>query len=363
MRQTRIGLFTVTVLLISIGLLMVYSASSIYAHETWNDSFYYLKRYIIYGVIGTILAGLAMSMDYHKLKSYSKVLLIISTILLVLVLIPGIGKEIGGSRRWFRLWIMSFQPSEFAKLSLIIYLADVLSRKQPKIKSFFHGFLPPLFILGVNVGLVLMQPDLGTAVATGCIAFIMFLVAGIRLVHIVPIILSSVPVLCALIFNVAYRRRRILAFLNPWDDPQGVGFQIIQSFLALGSGGLLGVGLGQSKQKLFYLPESHTDFIFSIIGEELGLAGTLSVVLLFCLLIFYGTKIAIKSTEFFGHLLAIGLVSMIAIEAVINIAVVTGSIPTKGLPLPFISYGGSALVCNMVSVGLLLNIGKHRFRQ
>ncbi len=362
MRETRIGLFVVTLLLISTGILMVYSASSIYAHEKWHDSFYYLKRDIIYGVIGAILAGLVMSMDYYKLKTYSKILVFISTILLILVLIPGIGKEVGGARRWFKFWIMSFQPSEFAKLSLIIYMADVLSRKQPKIKSFFHGFLPPMFILGISLGLVLMQPDLGTAVAMGVIAFIMFLVAGIRLVHLVPAILSSIPVLYALVFNVTYRRRRILAFMNPWNDPQGVGFQIIQSFLALGSGGLLGVGLGQSRQKLFYLPESHTDFIFSIIGEELGLAGTLSVILLFFIFIIYGTKIAVKATEIFGHLLAVGLVSMIAIEAIINIAVVTGSVPTKGLPMPFISYGGSALICNMVAVGLLLNIGKHRFR-
>jgi cell division protein FtsW len=205
----------------------------------------------------------------------------------------------------------------------------------------------------------LLEPDLGTSVAISIVAVIMLFVAGMKLAHLIPMIVGSVPVLLVLVFLKAYRKRRILAFIDPWSDPQGVGFQIIQSFIALGSGGLLGVGLGQSRQKLLYLPGCHTDFIFSIIGEELGLVGAGAVIILFVLFIWIGFRIALRARDLFGHLAALGIVSMIALEAIINIAVATGSMPTKGLPLPFISYGGSSLIFDMIGVALLLNIAKY----
>ena len=360
MRQTRINLVIITCILIAIGIVMIYSASAIYAFERMKDSTHYLKRHLLYLVLGVLVTLTAMRIDYTKLRKYIKPSLLISIVLLILVLIPGISREIGGARRWFRFIGTGFQPSEFAKLALILYMADILDRKQSVIRSFRYGFLPPMIVLGLLIGLVLLQPDLGTAASFVLVSFIMLFVAEVNLIYIVPFTLAAIPALYFLIFKVSYRRRRIVAFLDPWADPKGAGFQIIQSFVALGSGGLLGVGLGQSRQKLFYLPESHTDFIFSIIGEELGLLGTVAVVVLFILFIWQGMRIAVKAKDLFGQLLALGIVSMIFLEVAINIGVATGTIPTKGLPLPFISYGGSNLIFNMVGVGLLLNIAKER---
>lgn len=359
MRKLRTQLFVVTVILIALGIVMIYSASAIYAYEYLKDSAYFLKRHLIYLLLGVIASLWIMSVDYYTIKKYIKPVLIISFLLLMLVLIPGIGREIGGARRWFRFSIFSFQPSQVAKLVLILYIADVLSRKKMEIRSFFHGFMPPMIMLGLSVGLILLQPDLGTAVSIAVVTYIMLFVAGIRLFHLVPLLISSLPALGVTILMKPYRIKRFLAFFNPWQDPQGIGFQIIQSYIALGSGGFFGVGLGQSRQKLFYLPGAHTDFIFSIIGEELGLIGTASIVILFIIFIWLGFKVAKRSREMFGHLAALGIVLMIGLEAMINIGVATGSMPTKGLPLPFISYGGSSLIFNMMGVALLLNIAKY----
>ncbi len=362
MRRTRLLLFSITLVLICVGIVMIYSASAAYGLERYRDSSFFLKRHLVYLVLGFAISLVIMSVDYRVIQKHSKALLAVSFLLLVLVLVPYIGKEIGGAKRWFRLGMLSFQPSEFAKFSIIIYMADALSRRQQKLKSFLYGFIPPMFILGCCVGLILLQPDLGTAFAVTFVVFVMFFVAGMKLIYIVPMIISSLPVLYALIFNVAYRRKRILAFLNPWEDPKGIGFQIIQSFIALGSGGLFGVGLGKSRQKLLYLPAAHTDFIFSIIGEELGFIGTVFVLGLFILFILCSAKIILNSPDQFGQLLGLGIISMIALEALINIGVATGSIPTKGLPLPFISYGGSSLIFNLASVSLLLNISRYRLK-
>ncbi len=359
MRQTRIHLFMVTVILLAIGVVMVYSSSAVNALETFKDSAYYLKRHLVYMFLGILGALWIMSIDYEIIKKYIKPALIISFFLLVLVLIPGISREIAGARRWFRFSLLSFQPSQVAKLVLILYFADVLSRKQSEIKSFTHGFMPPMIMLGISVGLILLEPDLGTAVCISLVSFIMLFVAGIRLAHLLPILVSSLPALAVIILTKPYRMKRIFAFIDPWQDPQGIGFQIIQSYIALGSGGPFGVGLGQSRQKLFYLPGCHTDFIFSIIGEELGLVGAAAVIILFAIFIWLGIKIALRSRDMFGHLAALGIVSMIVLEAVINIGVATGSLPTKGLSLPFISYGGSSLVVDMMAVALLLNIAKY----
>lgn len=358
MRGTRTSLFLIVMVLIAIGIVMIYSTSAIYANEKMDDSLYFLKRHLIYLAAGVFMMFLAMAVDIHTLRRFAKPIMAFSVILLVLVLIPHIGRETAGARRWFKIGPVNFQPSEFAKIATLIYLADLLARKEKVIRSFLHGYMPPVLVLGFVLGLVLLEPDLGTAIAISVIGMLMLFVSGIRPLYIFSSILASIPALYVLLFRVPYRRKRMMIFLNPWSDRRGAGFQIIQSFIALGSGGLLGVGLGQSRQKLFYLPASHTDFIFSIIGEELGFLGAASVVILFILFTWEGMKITFAAVGQFEKLLSMALVCLIALEAIINIGVTAGVLPTKGLPLPFISYGGTSLMFHMTAVGLLLNIAK-----
>jgi cell division protein FtsW len=340
------------------GIVMIYSASSIYALEKYKDSAFFLKRHLSFVLIGAGLTFLVMSVDYKKFKKYARTLLLIALFLLVLVLIPGIGREVAGARRWFRFKFISFQPAEFAGIAMIVYVADFISRKINDIKTIRRGLLPIMSVLGLISLLILLQPDLGTALAIGAVVFIMLFVGGLKLSYLLSIILGLLPFLYILIFRVAYRRMRIMAFLNPWADPKGSGFQIIQSQIALGSGGIFGTGLGHSRQKLFYLPAAHTDFIFSIIGEELGLVGTIAVILLFMIFMRLGLKIIRNSQDRFGYFLSLGLVSLLSLKAIINIGVSCGILPTKGLPLPFISYGGSSFIFDLISVGMLLNISR-----
>lgn len=358
MRSTRFSLFIIVMILIAIGIIMIYSTSAIYANEKMHDSLYFLKRHLVYFVAGIFMMFLAMAVDIQTLRRLSKPIMAFSIILLILVLIPHIGRETAGARRWFKIGPLNFQPSEFAKIAILIYLADLLARKEKVIKSFLYGYLPPILVLGFVLGLVLLEPDLGTAIAISCIGMLMLFVSGVRPLYILASFLASIPALYILLFRVPYRRKRMMIFLNPWSDRRGAGFQIIQSFIALGSGGLLGVGLGQSRQKLFYLPASHTDFIFSIIGEELGFIGAASVVILFILFVWEGMKITFSAGGQFEKLLSMALVCLIALEAIINIGVTAGVLPTKGLPLPFISYGGTSLMFHLTAVGLLLNIAK-----
>jgi len=358
-RNIRINLFITTVILICIGIVMIYSASSIYAWERYKDGFFFLKRHFSFLIIGIFLAFLVMCFDYRKFAHFSRPALIIAIFLLLLVLIPGIGREVSGARRWFRFKFISFQPSEFANLAIIVYAADFISRKGDLIKTLWKGFLPPLSVLGFVVVLILAQPDLGTSLAMGLVVFIMLFVAGARWRHLLSVILLALPVLYILIFSVPYRRMRIMAFLNPWLDPKGSGFQIIQSQIAIGSGGIFGLGLGHSKQKLFYLPAAHTDFIFSIIAEELGLLVTMGVIVLFLIFIHQGLKVIKNAPDKFGYFLSLGLILMISFKAIVNIGVSCGLLPTKGLPLPFISYGGSSLIFDLVSVAILMNIARN----
>lgn len=357
-RNIRLNLFIVTTILICIGIIMIYSTSSIYAWERYKDVFFFLKRHISFVFIGALLTFMIMGIDYRKLKKYARPMLLISIFLLVLVLIPGLGREVSGARRWFRFKFISFQPSEFTNIAMVIYIADFIARKENLIRSFWRGFLPAISALGLTLLLILVQPDLGTTMALAIVVVIMLFVAGVRLSYLLSVVLVSLPFLYILIFNVPYRKARIMAFINPWLDPKGSGFQIIQSQIALGSGGIFGVGLGQSKQKLFYLPAAHTDFIFSIIGEELGLLGALGIVILFMIFIRQGFKIIKNAPDRFSYFLALGLVLMISLKVIINIGVSCGIFPTKGLPLPFISYGGSSFIFDMLSVGLLLNIAR-----
>lgn len=358
MRKTRLIIASTTFILIFIGIVMIYSSSCIYAREIFKDGMFFLRRHLIFVLIGILLSLLVMSFDYRELKKWAKPILVFSYFLLALVLIPGIGTQIAGARRWFRFGIFSFQPSELANIALIIYIADFVSRKKNLIKDFFTGFLPPLIVLAIGVLLVLAEPDLGNAFLLSLAILLILFIAGARIVHLACILGLSLPLFYILIFNVAYRKARIMAFLNPWLDPQGNGFQIIQSNIALGSGGIFGLGLGQSKQKLFYLPAAHTDFIFSIIGEELGLLGTLGVCILFIILIIEGIKVIRNAQDTFGYFLGSGILLLIVLKAAINIGVSVGMLPTKGLPLPFISYGGSSLIFDMIGIGLLLNISR-----
>jgi len=349
-------LLIISTILLCIGIVMIYSASSCYAYEQYNDSGYYLKRHVIHCLLGLFLAIIFLKKDYKNLKKYAKVFLAISIVGLILALLPGIGREAGGAKRWVKLGFIGFQPSEFSGFFLIVYIADILDRKQPVIRSFMQGFMPPLMILGFSVLLILLQPDLGSSVCIMAVGLIMMFVAGVNMAYFLPFLVPIIPIFYFLIFKVAYRLRRIASYLDPWSDTQGAGFQIIQSFLALGSGGIFGLGLGCSKQKLFYLPQAHTDFIFSIIGEEAGLIGTLSVLVLFVLFVWIGIQISIKAKDLFGRYLALGITASIGLKAAINIAVSTGAIPTKGLPLPFISYGGTALIFTIIAVAILINI-------
>jgi cell division protein FtsW len=333
MRSVRISIFTIVAVLVSVGIVMIYSASAIYAYGSTGDSLYFLKRHLIYLSLGVMMMFFTMTLDLEALRRWSKPVMIASVALLVAVLIPHIGRETAGARRWFRFGIVNFQPSELAKVAMIVYMADFIARKKELMKSFLHGYVPAMIALGAVVGLVLLEPDLGTAVTISLVSFIMMYVSGVRGSYIAASFLASLPLLYALLFRVAYRRKRMMVFLNPWADKRGTGFQIIQSFIALGSGGIFGLGLGQSRQKLFYLPASHTDFIFSIIGEELGFLGTASIVVLFALFVWEGMKVAFRAPEAFGRMLALAVTSLVAIEAIINIGVTAGALAAVGLLL------------------------------
>jgi len=358
MKSLRISIAAIVTFLISIGIVMIYSSSGIYALQEMGETTYFLNRHLLFLAIGVLMTVSVMIIDYRDLRQYAKPLMLLSLLLLIFVLVPGIGKASYGARRWFKIGPFSFQPSEFVKLAILIYTADFLSRKQKVVGSFLHGFLPLMGVLGVMCLLILKQPDLGNAVLIAVIVVMMLFLAGGKLEHIAAVVVMAIPALYFLVVRVPYRLKRIVAFWDPWQDPQGVGFQLSQSQIALGSGGLFGVGLGKSVQKLFYLPAAHTDFILSIIGEEMGLLGTLSVVLLFAIFIWQGARIAKRTQDPFGYYLSAGIVAMLGLQAVVNIGVSIGALPTKGLPLPFISYGGSALIFNMMAVGLLLNISR-----
>lgn len=358
MREQRISLTVVIMALICVGIVMIYSASCVNAQENFGDSLYYLKRHLLFLALGLGITAVVMMCDYRQLQPYARQLLVVSIVLLALVLIPHIGKEIFGARRWFKLGVFHFQPSELAKLVMIIYTADFLARKQDVIKNFWRGFLPPVLVMGIVCALTVKQPDLGTTIETAVVVLAMLFVAGARLRHMALIGLSGAMAVVYLIIKEPYRMNRIIAFLDPWQDSRGIGFQLTQSQIALGSGGVFGVGLGHSQQKLFYLPAAHTDFILSIIGEELGLMGTLAVIMLFIAFIWTGTRMIRQVHEPFGYFLAIGIVMMLGLQAMANVGVSIGAFPTKGLPLPFISYGGSALIFHLLAIALLLNVSK-----
>jgi cell division protein FtsW len=349
-------IFFATVTLLGLGIVMVFSSSNVAAMAEFNDSLYFLKRQAMWSFIGLLGMSFFMQIDYHRLKRWGVPALTIAVILLGAVLVEGIGTEGGGAQRWLRVGPLNVQPSEVAKLCTVLFLAGFLADRGEKIRDFWRGLLPPLVILGGLFLMILKQPDLGTAVALAGTAGIMLFAAGAEWKHLAALGVAAVPVLWWAIMGETYRRNRFLAFLNPNADPLGAGYHIIQSLYAIGSGGLLGVGLGQSHQKFLYLPERHTDFIFAILGEELGFIGTLAVLALFFLLAWRGCRAAMLAPDRFGSLLAVGIIGMVTLQALVNIGVVTGSLPITGIPLPFISYGGSSLVFSLAGIGILLNI-------
>ncbi|WP_128895110.1 stage V sporulation protein E [Longirhabdus pacifica] len=348
-----------TLLLLLIGIVMVYSASAANAFYDYGDRFFYLKKQLIFAVLGLIAMYVMMKIDYWTWKKYANIILIGCFALLVIVLIPGIGDVRGGARSWLGIGSFGVQPSEFMKLGIVIFLAKMLSEKQESITYFFKGLMPPLLIVGVAFALIMLQPDLGTGAVLVGAALIVIFTAGMRLKHLFGFAAVGLVGLTALIIAAPYRLKRITAFLDPWADPLGAGYQSIQSLYAIGPGQLLGLGIGMSRQKHSYVPEPQTDFIFSILAEELGFLGGSFVLLLFLLLIWRGLRAAITAPDAFGSFLATGIISIIAVQVVINISVVIGLMPVTGITLPFISAGGSSLTVLLTAVGILINVTRY----
>jgi cell division protein FtsW len=326
------------------------------AAAQYQDPYFFVKRQTIYALFGVLVLVFGRTTDYHVYKRYAYWLLLAALIGLVLVFVPHIGAKIRGSARWLRLGPVALQPSEFAKLAMVIFLAYSLSRKQEKMKYFAIGFLPHMLIAGLFIALILKEPDFGTSMTLAGIVFIMLLVGGTRFTYILISFSLAIPAAVVMVLKDPKKFSRILSFLDPWKYGQDVGYQLKQSLLAIGSGCLWGMGPGQSRAKLFYLPDAHTDFILAIFSEELGFMGVLLIVALFTLLVYRGLLVALRAPDAFGSYLALGLTLLIALPACINMGVVSGILPTKGLSLPFLSYGGSSLLVNLLAVGILLNI-------
>jgi len=323
-----------------------------------GDTFYYIKRHIFYLVLGCLSLLYALKLDLENLKKRAFYVFALSVGLLLLVFIPGVGRNVLGASRWIDLGLLSFQPSELIKLALVLFLAKWLADNQAKISNLLLGFLPPLCFLGLAALLIMLQPDMGTTITLAATVFAMLFIAGAEFQHLLGV--GGIAAIGALVISVTspYRLRRLTAFLDPWQDPQGAGFQVIQSLIAVGSGGLMGLGLGASRQKYSYLPQQFTDFIFAILCEELGLIGAITVVSLFIIFVARGFRIAAATRDPFRKYLAAGIVSWLTLQALINIMVVLGMIPTTGIPLPLISYGGTATIINLFAIGLVLNISR-----
>ena len=332
---------------------MVYSASSVYALKKFGNESYFLKRHAVYLALGFASMVILMNLNYQVLKKLAYPAYVFG-----LVLLPGIGSEIGGARRWVDLDVFSFQPAESAKFLLILYLAYSLTRKKDKMDTFVMGFFSHLSLAGLYVFLILLEPDFGTSAIMIAILLGMLFIGGVKVRYLAVLMLFGVFFLALAVLSQGYRVDRIEAFLDPWGDRMGSGYQAVQSFIAFAVGGVSGVGLGDSSQKLFFLPEAHTDFIFSIIGEELGFFGVLSVIAGFGFFLVRGLRIAMKASDLFGCYLVFGCIILITLQAGVNMAVAVGLLPIKGLTLPFISYGGTSLVSSLAAVGVVLSVSK-----
>lgn len=349
-------LFFVTVLLVAIGITMCYSATAILASEHFDNAYYFLKKTAIFTVVGFIFMLIATNIPYIYYKKFVYPILALFLLLTALVFVPGIGKSVGGATRWIRIAFFNFQPSEMLKIATIVFMAYSLEKKEKRLGEFGMGFAFHIVFLILISSFVLVQRDFGSAMTIIATGMLMMMVAGIRWIYLASWLVALVPVAVWLIIAEPYRLKRIVAFLNPWQDQYGAGFQVIQSLIAFNQGGWFGKGLGQGQQKLFYLPEAHTDFIFSVIGEELGLMGIVAIIALFGVFCYRGISIAMKSTDVFARYLVIGLTSLICLEAVLNMGVVMALLPPKGMTLPLISYGGSSLISSLVVVGMILSV-------
>lgn len=351
-------LFMTVLILLSIGIITVFSASAPISYSTYQDVYYILKRQLIFAILGVAAMLVTMNIDYKIYSKFATLLLIASIGMLVAVLVPGLGIEENGATRWLK-YPVRFQPSEVAKIGIIIYFSNSLAKRKKPLDSFFKDLLPYLMIMGIFAALMLKQPHLSGTIILLMLATILLFCAGAKIRHFLAMFIPAGIALAALVTFVPYMRRRILSFMDPFSDMQGDGYQAVQSLYAIGSGGLFGRGLGKSMQKFLYLPYPHNDFIFSVLAEELGFLGVLTVILLFIIFTWRGIKIAMSAPDLFGSLVAVGITSLITVQTLLNIAVVTSAMPPTGVSLPLFSYGGTSLILTMASIGILLNISRY----
>jgi cell division protein FtsW len=350
-------LFLATLALVGFGIMMVFSSSAIVAKEKFGDPNYFSFKQLISATLGLAVMFIVMKVDYHAYRHPAVVFSALAVVVALLVVVFFLAAA-ANTHRWIQLSGFSIQPSELAKLALIFFLAYFLEKRKDRVNDLKFTLVPIAVIVALLAGLILLQPDLGTAASLLVISGVLLFVAGLDLRWIALSIIFALPAFYLLVFRVNYRRERILAFLNPWDEPLGRGFQIIQSLIAVASGGIAGLGFMEGKQKLFYLPEAHTDFIFAVIGEETGMIGTFAVLVLFLVFMWRGVRASMHAPDLFGFYLALGITIMVCGQAFINMSVVLGLLPTKGIPLPFLSYGGSSFVVMLASVGILLNVSQ-----
>ncbi|GAA0382702.1 putative lipid II flippase FtsW [Bacillus horti] len=348
-----------TFILTGIGLVMVYSSSQIHAYTGWGDSTYFIKQQVRNGMLGLVVMFVVMNIPYRIYRKFIPLILLGLLVLMTLVFIPGLGVEAKGAQRWLYIGPINLQPSELVKIGLVIYLASIYSKKQEYISDFKRGVVPPLVVVAIFFTLILMQRDLGTGMSVIFFTLVMIFCSGAQFKHILGLGILSGIIGSIFIFTQSYRLERFTSFLDPWSDPLGSGFQLTQSLIAIGNGGFLGKGFGNSIQKYMYLPEAHTDFIFAIIAEELGLLGISFILLCYVLLLLRGIRAAVRCPDSFGTLLGIGIVAMIGVQVLINIAVVSGRLPVTGITLPFLSYGGTSLILTLSSIGILLNVSRY----
>jgi cell division protein FtsW len=356
--QSDKWLFLATLALVCVSVVMVYSASAIVALERYQQPYLFVTKQVMWAMLGVAVLSIVMRIDYRVYRNETLIWSLLGTVTVLLIAVLFFA-PINGSRRWFSIGPLGIQPSELAKIAMILFTAMTLERRMHRVNDLQYALLPIGIVASVLLGLILIEPDLGTAVSIMAVVGLMIFIAGLSYRYIVGAVLLALPSFYVLVWSVPYRRDRITAFLDPWADPLGSGFQIIQSLIAIGTGGVTGKGLMGGVQKLFYLPEPHTDFIFAVISEELGLVGATLIVACFCVIAWRGLRAATAAPDAFGSLLAIGLTMMIVLQAFVNISVVMSLLPTKGITLPLVSNGGSSLLVNLVAMGMLLNISQH----
>lgn len=338
------------------GLLMIYSSSAILGMQRFSDGLFFVKNQALSLAAGWVLYFLIAQLPIYRLTRYRIFFLLGSVVILLLVFLPGLGISAGGAQRWINLGFATFQPAEFVRLFLIFYLAATLVEKKDKLHSFNRGFLPLLLVSSILMFLLVLQPDFGSAMSVLILSYGLWFVGGVPWGYLLGLAVLVAPAMLLVLFQASYRVQRLMTFLDPWKDPQGAGFQVIQSFMAFFEGGWLGVGLGNSQQKLFYLPEAHTDFIFSVVGEELGLFGVLIVVSLFMSILYFGIQISRQQSSQVSYYLGLGLVIMLCMPALLNMMVTLGMLPTKGLPLPLLSYGRNSAMVSLIALGMLQSL-------